>query len=115
MIVCVSRVPGDDDLCLIEAFQIRNANKLLRISARDAGGSYMFHSGGTACRYHSPFGSGHFSQAFTNPVGHLIVLYKVLRSSLHGGTDIRTFDRPADNGEGARPIDERLTPEGREN
>ena len=108
-------MPGDDDLCLIEARKIGNTDKLLGISACNARGSYMFHSSGATGGYHSPLGSCHFGQALANPVGQFIVLHKVSGCCLHGGTDLRSLQRSSNYSKRAPAIDDRLNADGLEN
>ena len=79
VIVGIARVSGGDDLRLVHARQIGDADQLFGIAAGHTGRGDVFQARRAAGRDHAPLCAGDLGQPPPHALGQLIVLYKVAR------------------------------------
>ncbi len=106
-VVDVARVPRDDDLILLEALEIRDADVEIGIAAGHAGGRRVRHRRRAAGADHAPLGAGELREALADGGDDLVELRVLLVGERLRRPDLGQLDVAAEHGQRAAAVDER--------
>ena len=112
VVVHVARRARNDDLGLLEAGQIRNANEPLRIAAGQNPHRHELQTSGGSRRHHAPFGARQLRQPLTDAHREFVELDVVETGRGHRLVHNRPRDRSADDRVGVLRVDERKDADG---